>query len=937
MGWQYRVSKRGFSAFCCALLVVLGTSQATAQPSKQKAAPSEALQPGEIECLEDQMRIKPIRYTLGLDLINSLAAPQGSGAGAIREGSLIIFVRDASGNTFPIVQRQSSRRSSYAVLCKGEDPKQLARIPTKVRITSQQNGKALSDKLSRLADESWNDLRAQGALPLRRDDKGADFISWPLQRDLLPDQSMLVGLIENYVDAGEHTLLTNDPDGIGVTVLAPANGLRRNWRGATHQPPLATTDGRVPRAPLIVQQPRPPVPLPVQPQPSQSQTEVQTPPPSSSEPRTPAQQTPSSRPSVQADNVPFTIGFQNPAAWKDVKLDDPQMLSTFGYCDEKIERDSRESYRLQCNPGEDGRVPIAIRGFQTLSLNQQEAKQIDTKLDVIGFRQPYPRSWGRGAGALVDVKSGPLLQVLRTNQALDQGIDARCASTIQVSVPDIVAQRIDMREPPCRQYQLVFERGMTDDSAQILSGCLAGAPGARPIQRAQVTCWAQRDARLPLKLKVELLSGFDQLELDIGRSVLDLGGATVGFEQLASMLTPKWPYPGASPFEAATAAGQVPRFVAKTGEYLDLTGQSCGRPLELKERALPSLKEAGCREVPQKAVIVVNQGPATREGPPSKAFKDSYSDTYDIQNARGQRAADIEQLKKPLSVRFDERAAADYKARFRSGNAGAVGGVHVFNGSGEARCGRPVTGKLVSFDVPEGTFTWPLMGAVYSTRGGAESTMLTICAPAKVEEQGGTPYLTFDLEPIVAGGPRRVIIVVNSGALQQGGTTNLVREGLRKLADSVAAERERRAPLSPINVFSMDDKESLRPLFTGEEAARKPADAKRKLSDIDTVAPPTPDLAFLKQQPEIRDNIEKLVLVMDGSAPLEENITQAHGIARRLNQGGGGMTILIKGSCQKWQPEVARGLDCFPLAPADLTKVLGDLVEKRDALRGDLK
>ena len=910
---------------CCSLLMASGALEALAQAPRRIAAP---LQLGELECHNNQTKIRPVGYALAVDLKNlSEPKPQPSVGGAV-EGTLVVWVKDSKGVVYPIIQpgQQSSR---YQALC-SYDPKQLARLPTKLRITGGTNAKELSERLAAISQAPWNELHKGVAAPLRYN-AGVHFIEWPYVQLPLPSQGLLVSLIQGYIAQGGHTLSNEGTDHIGLTAMLlearipwPA---RANTANLPVQPPLGPSQDPT----------QPPQGPPAQ---SQSDTEQAAP----TEQEQPSiRQPPTGRPVSRNDQVSFTIGFQNGAPWKDTRLDQDQRISSYGYCaDDQIERDGRNlTYRLQCTPGEDGKVPIGIRGFHVVLVNQQEAKQIDTKLEVVGFRRAYPPTWGRVSSALVEVPSGPLAQVLRTNLRLDQGIaDASpCTSAISVSVASIVNQSIGIENlpTPCRRYQLVFERGLTDETAQVLSGCVAGLSGLRPIQQSQVTCWYHRDQGGQFNLPLQMRAGFAQLPLRISQTQLDQGVIHYDFNALAALLVPVWPYRGASPFEAAVERGEAPPFVAKSVEYYnDGTSAPCGQPVPVNGQVMPNLRAAGCKQIPVGAAVTFVKGAAVPHGAPPKAFLDTYPDRYDIRSvAPTQRNVDVSNLKKQLRILFNRESVAEYKVRFRTANATAPAGLYVFAGSGE-KCGRPAVGTFVPFENPDVQKTWPQVGAVYGVRSrdGTEQPILTACAPARVAEQDGIPYLTFDVEAKIANGPRRIVIVANSMGLQQGGTSDQVREGLRRLVDLVEAERGKKAPLSPISVYFMDSNEALQTLFTGEDAARKPAEAKAKLLGIDRAAPPMPDLNYLRQQPEIRDSIDRLIVIMDGSVPIDDHLTQAGGFARRLGAGGGSFTIFIKGNCQKWDPEVTR-IECFQLTSQpqsldQLTRVLSTLVERRE-------
>jgi hypothetical protein len=877
---------------CFPMLLPPVVSQTLAE-ARQKGG--SAPPPGGLPCDQDpNVLIRPTKYTVALDLHNQLIAsgPQ------TREGTIVVFVRDDTGTTYPLIQLR--QRPHYALLCRSDPSTRahFAGIPTKARIMSQRRDDDLLNQLHAAKQDDGNDLRPWEAIAFRQTASGADFIDWPATyRQQIPDKGMITALIQGYVEATDgRTLLADDQ----VVVLLPGVSPRL-W---------------VAKTPTAVASPARPTDPPT------------------------AQDGPSVRPEPsQERNVQFVIGFRNKEAWKDIKLN--EVISTFEYCNDKEGRiDPNFNYVLQCRPGSDRKIPVRIRGFQLVFVDSNEAKQIDNKLHVVGFRTPYPHSWGRSTTSDAEVPGGPLADVLARPIQLDQAVPntAACTDSARVSVAAIVGQELAFSAPPCRPYQIEFAPGLIDNSARVSALCLAGTPEPQLIRNGRVTCWQSKRQAVPIQLQVELLAGFQPVNLSLPQATLDQQHVTLTFDALSDALLPVWPYPGSSPVDGFADRGEAPRFVPTSVEYLDQTGKSCQQPVEAqrvdRSFSMPSLKTAGCRAVPSKARITLVRDATATAGPPPKAFQDTFRDEYDIRNvAVGTRTRDIAALKVSLPIRFSAEKAAEYAARFRSGtgNRAPAAGVYVFAGIGE-RCGPLRDGKFIGFKdrANQQQFTWPQNAAVYDTRSTAEQPMLSVCAPARVESEGNESYLTFDLEPTVASGPRRVIIIANNQSLQRGGVSQVLREALRKLVDAADAEHKNRSPLSPISVYSMDNQENLRPLFTGEDAARRPADSKRKIADMDTVAPKTPDFQLLKNQPELKD-IERLILVMDGSNVGDSNSGQLFQIARRLPVGeGGGVAFYITSSCRGWPTNEVRGFECSQLPQGDLAGAFIKLIEKRE-------
>ena len=88
------------------------------------------------------------------------------------------------------------------------------------------------------------------------------------------------------------------------------------------------------------------------------------------------------------------------------------------------------------------------RGFQPIFVNQDEAREIDVKLETAEFRVPYPASWGR-LSFFATVPGRRLDEVLRSKIPLDQAITNApgCTANAEVTVADVVAQKLDFPAP----------------------------------------------------------------------------------------------------------------------------------------------------------------------------------------------------------------------------------------------------------------------------------------------------------------------------------------------------------------------------------------------------------------------------------------------------------------------------------------------------------
>jgi hypothetical protein len=907
-----RIAALGLLPLSCLTLLGAAISQGAAQP-RPKAAVADSS--GTIACNEFHgQSVRPAQYTLALDLTRE---PVFTGLPRALQAAIVVFVKDDTQKIFPIVQVAGQ----YFAMCDNADPARLsellAQMSTNAKISPQKPAaeRELIDKLQAAKAQAPEGLRAWGVAEFRRDTSGTNFIEWPSQyRRQIPSRGVLKNLIEVYVSKAPRTLLADTK----IALLE---------YGLVWPPKREATATSAPPATNPVASPTPPSGA----SPSQTQTD------SSHSPR------PQELPRVlDQQPVQFTIGFRDSDLWRNIKLNEAQRISTFGYCEDSlVERTAEGSYILQCKPGlRDGKIAIRIQGFQLLDLSQNEASQIDTKLQVMSFRTPYPKEWGRSTADFAEVGGGRLAEVLRTRIPLDQSVAgvAACTDTAAVTVGAIVNQALDFPPPPCRRYELEFAPGLTDNSARVTGPCMAGAQDPQPIRNGRVTCWRSQRQNGSIELVLEVRTGFLPIPFPIPREWLERQTIPIVFDTLAAALIPIWPYAGSSPFNSASERGEAPHYAAGTIEYIDSTNKPCPKPAPIQRPGtMPSLKETRCEAIPAKARIALAQDRAKPSIPPSKAFLPSYTDEYAITPVL--RTEDISKLKVPLPIRFTAAKASDYKELFKLSNRQPAQGAYVFNGT---RCEPKREGKLFEFaGNPASPVTWPQAAAIYDDRNG-EPSMLTLCAPGVVEDGSDGPYMTFELEGKLAAGPRRVVIVANNQTLVRNGASSVFRDALRKLVDTADAEHKSRAPLSPISVYSMDDRENLRPLFTGEEAVSNPTTAKSKLNDLDTVAPKIPDLLFLINQPQLKD-MDRLILIMDGSGVSDNNNGHLFQIARRLNAiEGGKVSFYITGNCKDWPSTEVRGFECFPLqgeaGKAQLTQAFKELVNRRedrvDGIRG---
>jgi hypothetical protein len=620
----------------------------------------------------------------------------------------------------------------------------------------------------------------------------------------------------------------------------------------------------------------------------------------------------------QSYDTPFVIAFARPE-WGSIRLEDG-LIQTFKYCSDDIKRDGSK-YTLRCRPASDHRVPILIQGFKQISISSNETA-LDDKLEFGGFRTPYPPAWGRSSTDYVEVPGGRLADVFGSSYSAIQGVPGTTTACVDktkpVSVAAIIHQNLEFPEPPCRRYDVVFDGGTAGPSTRISSGCLAGAEQPVPVQNKRATCWYSRQQGASFQLNFDLFPGFKLVPRQVTSDMISSGAVALTFTSVAPNLMPTWPYGSASPSENSSRSGAAPRYLPESVEYFGGGGASCGSSLPVPTAGqenfqLPSVADAGCSFVPTKAKIVFKQVPTSTDDPPSQAFLPSYPDEYVIASGRpGDR--DASSLKVQLPVAFNAADAGDYNNKFGTGAQNSSWpGVVVFSGD----CSRQVDGQFVKFGERKDGFRWPLKAAVFDGKG---DEPLTACAPARISKDGDKPYFTFKLQGTRAVGPRRVIVIANSQNFAKvPGTVPALQDALAKLVDAAYdAYTNNAAPLSPITVYSVDSEENYNLLFTGEQAALKRDEIKRKISEhLDRAATPTPDFLSFAHQPEVKD-IEKVIFVMDGSVISQNNQAQLALMVNRLNRGNNPNNLvfyLTSSSCEKWITDV-QPFGCNQLAPS---------------------
>jgi hypothetical protein len=615
----------------------------------------------------------------------------------------------------------------------------------------------------------------------------------------------------------------------------------------------------------------------------------------------------------------ITLRFRNRQAWHAVRLSDSDTLDTFEYCGNP-EQARDGSYRLNCTPGSDGKIPLRIRGFKTVLIDGDETA-LDDKLEVVGYAAPYPRSWNRPHTELIAVGPARLRDVLGSRIPLSQGIEGSraCDAATEVSIADIVGGTIRFPEPPCRAYQVHFADIQLAADASILSNCLPGSNAPVRIERNQATCWRNVRDRGAIQIEAHLLRGFHPVRLPVPSDADGAERAEYSFEYVSAGLHAVWPYD-----ERLIQDGEAPRYKVRSVQFTGTRGQACGGPVTPKPHngryvATPTLQEAGCDQVPRGMTVAFEQDSQAQGSAPAQAFKAVYHDSVPIDGSVG-RQISLDSLKESLPVAFSREDIAAYNAQFGApaGNT-QFPGVYVF----QNECSGTRNGKYVRFDARGGPYKWPIYAAVYD---GKNEDPLTRCARAEVAP-GPQPYLTFQLEGARAIGPRRAIVISSSRAFSsQSGMPRTLIEVLHAFVDQIHdTHQKKRAPLSPINVYLVNGQGNYIHVFAGEAAAFDPAKVKETITSTrESVAPNTPDFQALRFQPELKD-FDRVTYVMDGSDVSQSNLDTLAGLVAQLNKTDPDNVSLVmtSNSCGQWQ-KLTQNFLCRTLPPS--------LAERRTAL-----
>lgn len=620
---------------------------------------------------------------------------------------------------------------------------------------------------------------------------------------------------------------------------------------------------------------------------------------------------------------------------------DLSLFDTSTYCGEPVGMGGG-AYKMQCTLRPDRKVPIRIRGFRPIMIDAEGAF-LDDYLQVAGFSYPYPKSWKRPQTEFVEVQGGNLRDVLARRIPLSQGIAGCQTETAVASLENIVASALQFPAEPCRAYDVIFQQLPLAQNATVLNGCVAAAPDqAVLIQNNRITCWAPSMRAEPTVLKVQLFSGFRPVDLTIFSTAEN--EVTYTFDMLAAALQPPWPYAAG----IVDSLSDSPAYAARTVQYVVDGGGPCGRPVPVASVGgpLPTLKDAGCNQLPRGMTVVLEQdanAPRNLSSPPLDAFRPRFEDPIDLAAPVQGRTIPADQLKLVLPVNFSAQDTNMYNAQFGTGagNSQSLAGVFLFQGNCTTK--REAI-KFVPFNgqPTPATYKWPIKAAVFD----GSDDPLTLCATASVGGvQSNSPYLTFGLQGARAAGPRRAIVISMSTNLARAGGTKAVQESLRNFVDQISGQVARGARLSPINVFQVNGAGEFRQLFTGEAAAQDRESVKAQITQSqESVAPVTPEFRQLRLIPELKKdsvpNFDRVIFVMDGSEVVPDNTDFLAGLSNQFKNRDL-IHLMMIGNCAPWLAQNPN-ITCTPL-PADpsqrselLTKAFGKFINATELQAADL-
>jgi hypothetical protein len=617
------------------------------------------------------------------------------------------------------------------------------------------------------------------------------------------------------------------------------------------------------------------------------------------------------------------------------------MVETFGYCS-SIKKEiptttpgggaangAPVGYVLDdCISDQNRRVPIRVRGFEPLLLEQQgQPIRLDTLLRIRPYSVPYPASWLGSASDRVEILGGPIEDALKRRVTLRQFGLAGCEVQVLLTAQDIIAETLSFPPPPCATIDLSLPREMFAKSAPPLTeGCRPGsnAPLSAPADGRVRCVVTPSELKAGTKaLRLSWAAGFDQVNVSLptNRGTAIKLSAT----DLEASLRGSLPRHNSVPGEQG-----APIYRPVEARYF-VHDKACARgpiPLAKDVTAAPTLAEADCKGLPDRMELTFQIDREKSDAAiPMDAFRDRVVQTVALGSASQAAGAaiDINRARVMLPVDFDAERKQRYTSQYVQAAELVVAGARIYTRPDCSDRGDQTVVRLFAKSDKNADFQWPIYGQVFDNDGRA----LTNCAKSIVERGADDhPYLTFEFISTRAVGARRTIILARSQDLMdKRGLPKVLDDAFGNLIRTAHEWYTKGAALSPIDVLSVSQDGTIRRVFSGEDAALQPQIAEASIAELDRTAPNTPDLSLLRLQPETKDS-NRVLIIMDGSTATARQASELRLLGSDLasRKGSTLQFFLSSDSCRLWQPQAPQ-LKCAELGSlrqSDREKILAD-------------
>jgi hypothetical protein len=605
-------------------------------------------------------------------------------------------------------------------------------------------------------------------------------------------------------------------------------------------------------------------------------------------------------------------------------LSAPSVVDTFGYCN-GVKREGATAgsgaFTLEdCITDDRRQIPLRLRGFESTALEVgTQPVRIDSLLKVVPYSVPYPPEWQGAAADRVEVQGGAIEQVLRRRVTLRQFGLPQCEAGVTLTPADVVAGTLSFPEPPCTTVDVQLPKEMFGKAAPFAEGCRPGSVvPAHAFSDGRLRCVVTRaEAKAPSKrIRIVWAAGFEPFELEISTA----SGARLQFMvgELAKHLRASLPRA-----EAVPSDSNMPAYRVREAQYF-VGAQPCAK-LRLEKNLVPSMGDAGCRALPDRLELSFEvdrekSDPAI----PTEAFKDTIVQSVALGVAGAAvRPPDASRARLNLPVDFNPERRQRYASQYTKPAELVVPGARVYALPGCSERDSSAKVRLFTRSDKAADFQWPAYAQVFDNDG----RPLTSCEKSQIERgEDGRPYLTFQFTSIRAAGARRAIILARGQDLMdRPGMPKALEAAFSRFVDTAHGWHKQGAPLSPVDLLSVNQDGALRRVLSAEEAALQPQAAAQSLARIDRIAPKTLDLSLLRLQPETK-GAERVIIIMDGSIATPRQVSELRLLGSDLaaRKGGSLQFLLSTDSCVLWQPHAPqlKCVDIGGLRSADREKIL---------------